>query len=440
MAHAPGPGAAEVASQLLEFYREPARYRPAWIHGERELPPGHVVLKLALGRLSHGWQRDLARDDREEIVQAARAFVRQVCLRDSSSHYQVLCASPDSSLEAIRENYRLLMALIHPDRQEGGDAVEWPQDCAQRVNEAYAVLADAARRAEYDAGVRRAHAEVELSPAFPVPRVRARRPSMMRTFSVVVAVAVALFALQAWWVNDTPQHYGLLERTSATQWVRDVLSDRMQQVGSEQPRMAFDPVEVLGPPRTPQRATAWIPSAAVQAVPAPVPDRPAIVAQPATVAPVVPMASAAPAAPPRVIMAQASPAPPAPAAPAKNAGPGSKEIELMVARLVSSYEQGDADALMSLFAPGEPGFFKSFRVRAAYADFFRATRDRRLRMNRLDWQTSSDVARARGEATVIADYTDGSGHLERTVPVELDIALRDGEARLTRLNLFPEPK
>jgi len=61
-------------------------------------------------------------------------------------------------------------------------------------------------------------------------------------------------------------------------------------------------------------------------------------------------------------------------------------------------------------------------------------------MDRLDWQTAADAALARGEATLIAEYADGSGKLERKVPVELDIAMRDGQARLTRLNLYPEIK
>ena len=130
------------------------------------------------------------------------------------------------------------------------------------------------------------------------------------------------------------------------------------------------------------------------------------------------------------------------AAPASTAGSSAstQEIELLVARLVSYYEQGDADGLVALFAAGEPGFWKGYRVRGAYADFFRATRVRQLRMNRLEWQTSSDTARARGEATLIADYVDGGGRVERMIPVELDIALRGGQARITRLNLYPEPK
>ena len=97
---------------------------------------------------------------------------------------------------------------------------------------------------------------------------------------------------------------------------------------------------------------------------------------------------------------------------------------------------------MGLFDPDEMGFWTGFRTRTAYSDFFRATRERRLRMDRLKWQTVSQVAQARGDATVIADYSDGTGKVERKVEVEIeiDIRLRDGQARITRLLLFPDGK
>ena len=139
MTDAPGAGAASVAAQLLEFLREPGRVRPPYLNGQQPLPEGNVVLKFALGRFPQGWQRDLPHAGQEEIVEAARAFVRQVCLRDRATHYQVLCLAADAPSEAIKENYRLLMALLHPDRQDA-DAHEWPTGCAQRVNDAYAVL------------------------------------------------------------------------------------------------------------------------------------------------------------------------------------------------------------------------------------------------------------------------------------------------------------
>src|SRR5690348_15481883 len=123
MVDAPGAGAASVATQLLAFYREPARFRPHYIHGDEPLPEGHVVLKFALGRFSPGWHRDLAHDDQAQLIEAARAFVRQVCLWERATHYQLLCLPRTAGRDEVRENYRLLMALLHPDRQDAG---AWP--------------------------------------------------------------------------------------------------------------------------------------------------------------------------------------------------------------------------------------------------------------------------------------------------------------------------
>jgi curved DNA-binding protein CbpA len=57
----------------------------------------------------------------------------------------VLLVHPDAPLEIIRSSYRTLMQSlrVHPDL--GGDTRQ-----AALVNEAYAVLIDPARRAEYD--------------------------------------------------------------------------------------------------------------------------------------------------------------------------------------------------------------------------------------------------------------------------------------------------
>ena len=104
-----------------------------------------MVLRFALGRFSPGWQRDLGQHDREELVTAARAFVSaRFALWERATHYQVLCLGPGAEAEQVKENYRLLMALLHPDRAD--QRSEWPASGAQRVNEAYAVLSEKPRR------------------------------------------------------------------------------------------------------------------------------------------------------------------------------------------------------------------------------------------------------------------------------------------------------
>ncbi|MGB5258542.1 MAG: J domain-containing protein [Woeseiaceae bacterium] len=65
---------------------------------------------------------------------------------DNRSYYEVLHVSRDAPLEIIRGSYRTLMQRLkhHPDL--GGDAAT-----AALINEAYAVLSNAEKRAEYDA-------------------------------------------------------------------------------------------------------------------------------------------------------------------------------------------------------------------------------------------------------------------------------------------------
>jgi molecular chaperone DnaJ len=65
-----------------------------------------------------------------------------------STHYDRLGVSPDASTATIRDAYRRLARQHHPDAR-AGDA-----DSMSRINEAYRVLADPARRAVYDASLR----------------------------------------------------------------------------------------------------------------------------------------------------------------------------------------------------------------------------------------------------------------------------------------------
>ncbi|MEA3060835.1 MAG: hypothetical protein QOJ94_616 [Sphingomonadales bacterium] len=62
------------------------------------------------------------------------------------SHYDTLNVSPDAELVVIEAAYRALMKKYHPDQ---GAAAEGGASAAD-INQAYAVLRDAGRRAEYD--------------------------------------------------------------------------------------------------------------------------------------------------------------------------------------------------------------------------------------------------------------------------------------------------
>jgi curved DNA-binding protein CbpA len=62
------------------------------------------------------------------------------------SHYDTLNVSPDAELVVVEAAYRALMKKYHPDQ---GSAAEGGASAAE-INQAYSVLRDAGRRAEYD--------------------------------------------------------------------------------------------------------------------------------------------------------------------------------------------------------------------------------------------------------------------------------------------------
>ncbi len=84
-----------------------------------------------------------------EVRQAARFFVRSVMLRPDNDHYALMGVGAETDNTTLKEHYRLLMRLTHPDFQTDGDP--WPGDAAARVNLAHDVLASPVHRANYDA-------------------------------------------------------------------------------------------------------------------------------------------------------------------------------------------------------------------------------------------------------------------------------------------------
>lgn len=64
----------------------------------------------------------------------------------TSDYYTTLGISSDASAAEIKKRYRDLMVKYHPDRNHSLDA----EEKAKRINEAYSVLSDPMKRAEYD--------------------------------------------------------------------------------------------------------------------------------------------------------------------------------------------------------------------------------------------------------------------------------------------------
>lgn len=68
------------------------------------------------------------------------------------THYEDLHVTEDAPDEVIRAAYRSLSLKHHPDTSGDRPQSKWKM---QRINDAYAVLADPGKRADYDAQLRR---------------------------------------------------------------------------------------------------------------------------------------------------------------------------------------------------------------------------------------------------------------------------------------------
>jgi len=456
--------AAAAAARLEAFLAHPAELAPYYQQGIEPLPEGGFVLRFAQGKFPASMSRSLAPAEAQALREAAGEFVRRVCLWERADHYQVLCARRDAPGETLKENYHLLMALLHPDRQEAGDDA-WPQACAQRVNLAYAALGDEAARREYDARMRQERPRSHV-PGIDVRKER-RQAKEVRFAKTLIAVSgvVAVLMVIAFSVEDDDWgDRSVLQASLARLRANPVAgADRPRYVGASSQRASDalpdepEPFAIFKPLMrliVAEEPKAWVPTpkleaaAPAPAAPAPAAPTPVVatapVAVPVTVAePPVAVAAELPRPPLRMAQAPSAVTPPpktaniAPRATGDGARPTNLEIESLVVALIGYYEAGDADHLMGLV---DGGFWRTAQMRQGYSDFFRATRARRLRLERLAWNTESGAAKARGEATVIAEYFDRNGPVERRVDVELDIGLRDGQARITRLSLFPESR
>ena len=461
--------AGSVAEQLLALHAEPIRYRPRLTHGREPFAGGIHVFRFAQGKFPQGLARRLSATQREGVQAAAQFFVRQICFWDGATHYQVLCVAPDSRLPNIREHYKGLIALIHPDRKADGEE-SWPNEFAQRANKAWAVLSHDASRHEYDAGLRKAgYASRPFDGFEPVPaglapedmagvrKGRASRPRLRTSVGVASVALASLFFAYTWWASHIPSEYATLQRAApfefSLRWMRDAGS-RVKLPGflgvtearpTGEPASADDDPEVTRaslPERKPRAALA---PELVESAPVPPPARsesalrqppamPAPVtapkpAQPARAQPDIPRAVVAK----QVQTAQATQA----ASAAPDFASRLPDLEVLVTRIVAYYEAGDLDRFLGLYDADSMGVLESYRVRRDFDDFFQATSTRRLRIDRVSWSPAEGTIRAKGQATVVADYRDPQNRLERRVDIAIDVVMIGGRPRIARMSLFP---
>ena len=69
----------------------------------------------------------------------------------AKNYYDLLDLSPTATSDEVKEAYRLLVSMLHPDKfPSGSKQQQWAHIKLQGINEAYSVLKDPQRRSQYD--------------------------------------------------------------------------------------------------------------------------------------------------------------------------------------------------------------------------------------------------------------------------------------------------
>jgi hypothetical protein len=138
-----------VAESLLRYYRNPASPDKPALRPQDLTASFAVVAKLALGKpvtfTNSGFASPIVA---KTLRRAALQFIRRTQFNDDADHYALLGVAPDATMQAIRENHRLLIQIVHPDR--ASPDLGWPDGIAARVNRAYQILKHPDSRAAYD--------------------------------------------------------------------------------------------------------------------------------------------------------------------------------------------------------------------------------------------------------------------------------------------------
>lgn len=166
---------------LLEFERSPGRYPVALREPRPLFEHIHRVMLLASDRPVE--DLPAAATHAPGLRRAARFFVRTVMLRPGADPFTLLGLPTDFEPLQLREHYRLMIRLTHPDFVAAGES--WPADAAMRVNLAKDLLASPDKRAACVAELRapahlrwatRAGAPARTRPLLAAPLVP--RPSL----------------------------------------------------------------------------------------------------------------------------------------------------------------------------------------------------------------------------------------------------------------------
>jgi hypothetical protein len=131
---------------------------------------------------------------RKSLRELAVWYIARSQLRSGRSHYALLGLTRDASSEQVRDHYRRLIAMVHPDVKPD----DFPDDAATQVNLAYETLCDEQRRIAYDASISEmsppgnSHAHYKSPPSTIAPQSHPPRFGWLRSRNMLVWGAAAL--------------------------------------------------------------------------------------------------------------------------------------------------------------------------------------------------------------------------------------------------------
>lgn len=115
---------------LLHFENAPGRYPIARREPRALFEHLGSVMLLATDRPVEGLPAAPALEP--QLRRAARYFLRTVLLRPGADAYTLLGLRPGFEPAQLREHYRHMIRLTHPDHRGAGET--WPADAAARIN------------------------------------------------------------------------------------------------------------------------------------------------------------------------------------------------------------------------------------------------------------------------------------------------------------------
>jgi hypothetical protein len=472
-----GPSRQRFHAALLEYSRSPGKYPVALRQPPLLFASIREILQLAADREA---EAGLATDD--ALRESACFFTRTALFYPGADHYALLGLERKVDGAELKDRYRLLMRLIHPDLSRPGSGL-WPADAAVRVNLAHEVLSSPVQRREYDGLLAAAS---EMPSASKVQHRRINKPartagsgmsqSGFKKLIVVCSVAGGFLVLIGLFMGggdgvhlvqrgtqtadpvvaavQEPVLPAVISIAPPTQTSRVQNVPAQQQPAAPAPKPATPSAVPAAPPApvivtAPQVRTA--PKAIEAAPPEPAPVARIARSEPATSIPspgptpevqvpppapvVIAVAAPVPPQPPRPAPV-AVPAPPPPARPGPVAGLSLAEAQPLLSNLLQHLESGQGERLINMLdraARNKPGAQALSRhydrlvdgmkpVRLSHVEFKAEPADGRL-------VVTGNIRLQVGEQTI--------GSLGKLMVLRAEFASRDGAVVMTGLSGLP---